>query len=150
MEKRYTLLIAVLFLFFTNSIHAQTLTQQQQKTVDHLFKKKGEICFKFTVTTKAELTILTKIISIDDFKNNEVFAYANKQGFEKFLLLNYSYTIMPNPNTLNKVKMGKNNNFRQAQTIWNAYPTYPQYETIMQQFVTDHPTICKLYTIATL
>ncbi len=150
MKKSLSLLFVFSMLFFSIELTAQTITKQQQKTVNQLFKKHGEVYFKFNITSREEIKTLTKIISIDNVKNNEVFAYANKSGFEKFIVLNYQYTILPPPSSLNKVKMGKGKSFTQVQTIWNTYPTYPNYETIMNQFVTDHPTICKLVTIKTL
>ena len=79
-----------------------------------------------------------------------MFAYANKDGFSKFIVLNYSYTVLPNPNTLHKVKMGKKKSLTKARTIWDTYPTYPDYESIMSQFAADYPAICKLVSIATL
>ncbi len=150
MKNIIYLLLAFSILYCSAGTNAQTLTPTQQKTVKKLFKKRGEVYFKFNITSKEEISTLTKIISIDNVKNNEVFAYANKKGFSKFIVLNYSYTILPNPNTLQKVKMGKKKSNKQAQTTWNTYPTYPDYESIMNQFAIDYPNICKLVTIATL
>ncbi len=146
--KRFILFV---FLGFAFSLHAQTLTNQQQQTVNTLFANKTEVCFKFNITSRAEINTLTRIISIDDVKNNVVYAYANQGEFTKFLLLNYSYTILPNPNTLQKVKMQKTSSLKGMQLdSWSAYPTYTAYEAIMSQFVTDHPSICKLVNIKTL
>ncbi len=150
MKQLFTLFIAFSTLCFSVETSAQTPTVKQQKKVDKLFKKRGEVYFKFNISSRAEITTLTKIISIDNVKNNEVFAYANKDGFSKFIVLNYSYTVLPNPNTLHKVKMGKKKSLTKARTIWDTYPTYPDYEAIMSQFVADHPSICKLVSIATL
>lgn len=150
MKKALSLLFAFSMLLCSIEANSQILTKSQQKTVDKLFKKHGEVYFKFNITSKVEINSLTKIISIDNVKNNEVVAYANKSGFAKFIVLNYQYTVLSPPSSLNKVKMGKGKSFTQVQTIWNTYPTYPNYETIMNQFVIDHPGICKLITIATL
>ena len=123
----------------------------QKKVVDKLFKKKGEVYFKFTINQKSEINTLTKIISIDNVENKTVYAFANKQGFTAFLPLNYTYAILPNPNTLRKVKMGKQHkSTSQIQATYNTYPTYPAYESMMNQFVVNYPTLCKLVNIGTL
>src|ERR1035437_1905398 len=95
MKQALSLLFAFSMFFCSVEANAQTLTPKQQKTVDKLFKKHGDVYFKFNITSKEEINTLTKIISIDNVKNNEVFAYANKSGFAKFIVLNYQYTILP-------------------------------------------------------
>jgi hypothetical protein len=45
--------------------------------------------------------------------------------------------------------MGNLQKDSKSQTIWNFYPTYPQYLSIMNGFATAHPNICKLDTIGT-
>jgi len=151
MEKFTKLFIIFIFLSFAISTHAQSLTLKQQQTVNKLFKKKTEVYFKFNINSRNEINVLTKIISIDNVKNNVVYAYANQDEFTKFLLLNYPYTVLPNPNTLQKVKMEKTSSLKGMQlNSWSTYPTYTSYETIMSQFVTNYPSICKLVNIGTL
>lgn len=125
------------------------LTQQEQQTLNALFARKGEVYFTFTIEDKSELHELTKLISIDNVKNGVVSAIANKKEFAAFLSLHRAYTLQPNPNELQKVKMMDVKRAKQLNT-WDAYPTYPAYEAIMQQFATDYPSICKLVTLATL
>ena len=145
------LFILFFILGFALITQAQTLSKKQQHTVNKLFKKKGEVYFKFNINTRDEIGILTKIISIDNVKDNVVYAYADKEGFIKFLLLNYPYTVLPNPNTLQKVKTKNTSSLKQLQLqSWNTYPTYSSYESIMNQFVTNYPAICKLVNIGTL
>jgi PKD repeat protein len=152
MKKIISLALAATLCFFVSNTPAQTLTNQQQQTVNTLFKKRGEVYFKFTIGSKQEVNTLTKIISIDNVENKTVYAFANKQGFSKFLLLNYQYTVLPNPNTLRKVKMSKKTakSSMQTQSTWDVYPTYPEYEAQMNQFVTSYPNLCKLVNIGTL
>ncbi len=125
------------------------LTFLQEQTVDMLFARKGEVYFTFNITSREEISHLTKIISIDNVKNGVVSAIANKREFSKFITLGYAYTIQPNPNELQETQTIEAKSMRQLMA-WNAYPTYTAYEAIMQQFATDHPTICKLVNIGTL
>lgn len=89
--------------------------------------------------------MLTKIISIDNVKNNQVFAYANKAEFENFKALGYQYTIIPNLAAQSK-------SLTMATSVdsmknWNRYPTYEVYTQMMRNFATAHPDICRLDTI---
>ena len=116
---------------------------------DSLFRNKIEIYFNFKIKNSSEINSITKIISIHNVKNKLVIASANKKEFKKFLSLNYKYTITKNPSLLRKPKMLSNPEEKKNR-IWNFYPTYPAYETIMRQFVKSYPELCKLDTIAIL
>jgi len=151
MKNLPKLLLAIFLLAFTSVSHSQTLTDKQQTVINKLFKNKGEVYFKFNITPGDEINMLTKIISIDNVKDNVVYAYANKKEFVKFLQHNYAYTVLPNPNTLQKVKTINASSLKELQLLsWTTYPSYSSYETIMNQFVTSYPSICKLVNIGTL
>ncbi|MCX6250765.1 MAG: M14 family zinc carboxypeptidase [Bacteroidetes bacterium] len=122
------------------------------KTLDNIFANKREVYFKFKVADKSEVYILTNIISIDNFKGNEVYAYANRKEFSIFLDQKYDYTILANPGSLlndSDLNMGKMQKDDRGRTIWNFYPTYQQYLDLMDGFVSSNPAICKLDTIGT-
>ncbi len=102
--------------------------------------------FKFNIQSPKELDELTKIISIDNVKGNEVYAYANDRGLDKFQSMGYSLTMLTNPGELIVPEMAKS--LRDAQA-WDVYPTYTQYLDIMNQFEYNHPGICKVITIGT-
>jgi PKD repeat protein len=139
------------------------LSKKEIKTIDRIFGKKGEVYFTVKIKDRADISRLTKIISIDGVKDGVVTAIANKKQFAAFLRLHYTYKIQRNPNELEKFKTvdakrfsqllrqaKNNNNAKTTAAIWDAYPTYPAYETVMQQFATDYPNICKLVNIGTL
>jgi len=131
------------------NLHAQG---QLENILDSVFKERGEVYFRFSVINKSEINELTKIISIDNVKGDEVTAYANKNEFKRFLERKYSYTILPPPSTLLKeseLNMGGANKDREGRTVWNFYPTYQQYLDFMAGFAMNYPAICKLDTIGT-
>ena len=123
----------------------------QSVDLSGIFQNKTEIYFSFSIKDRSEISVLTKIISIDNVKNNIVYAYANKNEFKKFMALNYNFTILPNPSSLINPKMFdvKSLNSKSIQT-WDAYPTYSAYETIMTQFAASYPSLCKIDTIGVL
>ena len=46
-------------------------------------KSKGELYFCFDIREHYDITILTKIISIDNVRDSKVYAYANEKGLPK-------------------------------------------------------------------
>jgi hypothetical protein len=149
MKKLYSYPWLFILFWFTGSIYAQ---DNKERITDSLFKGSGEIYFKIIVQDRSDVDLLTKIISIDDYKGNEVHAYANRKEFTRFLDYKYNYTVLPHPGTLIKeedLNMGKVTKDSRTQTIWNFYPTYSQYLGFMNGFASAHPDICKLDTIGT-
>jgi len=149
MFQKYLGLFVIIFVFFPYGLYSQS---DQQKSADSILNKWGEMYFKFNVSSKAEVDVLTRIISIDNFKGNEVFAYANHEQFEKFLKYGYKLTILPNPGSLLKgtdlIPESYTNN-RRSVAVWNFYPTYQQYVDTMLYFASAYPEICRLDTIGT-
>ena len=145
--RKSLLFIACCFLF---SIAYTQNNVNDLQLIDKIINKKIETYFKFEISSTKQIHELTKIISIDDVKNKTVFAYANKKEFEKFLSLNIDYTILISPGKLIKnPKMLEKVNIREI-TDWDFYPSYEAYESMMYQFETDYPTICKIVNIGTL
>jgi PKD repeat protein len=137
-----------LFTLQFNALFAQTKTHQE--VINELFKDTKEIYFEFDYTTKAQMHELTKIISIDHGSTNvKVKAYANRKEFGKFLQYNIPYTILLRPNqTSAGIKMLKGDEPLKAAV--GAYPTYPAYIAMMQQFAIDYPSLCTYYDLGTL
>ena len=147
MKRNYLALVTLMFTFLFSSVYAQ---KNKQQTLDDLFLKNGEIYFSFRIFNRDEISVLTRIISIDNVKGNEVYAYANRKEFGNFLELGYTYTILPHPGTLlseSELNMGGNQKKPYSGTVWNFYPTYNQYVAYMVAFASDHPAICRLDTL---
>jgi PKD repeat protein len=138
------LVFFILFCIIANTaLYSQNMSKQE---VDTYFSAKKEIHFKFTIADKQEIRTLTNIISIDNVKENkEVYAYANKEEFNKFLEYGYAYSVIKNESK-------ETDAYNMASTIaqmstWDRYPTYTVYEQMMAKFQTDYPTLCNLDTI---
>ncbi len=139
--------IIVLLFFFTGSINAQS--NQTDKAFD-LIKKRGEVYFKInTETPQKTASELTKIISVDKVTEQSIYAYANKNEFEKFLSYGFDFEVLTPPSMLHKAIMKDKVNIKNI-TDWDFYPTYQAYEDIMNQFAANYPDLCELKTIATL
>ncbi len=128
---------------------AQTILRSKE---DSLFKVNGEIYFKFLLNDKVRVDSISGIISIDNFKDGEVYAYANRNEFARFLKLHIDYFLLPPPGSLltdAELNMGNWQKNSENMTIWNFFPTYPQYVTFMTGFASSYPAICQLDTIGT-
>lgn len=100
--------------------------------------------FRFTIHQKSELDHLTRIISIDNVIGNTVYAYANEKEWKEFEKLGYRVTGLPHPSSLYEHEMSNN---PLSLLDWDSYPTYQAYLTMMRQYATVYPSICRLDTI---
>ena len=115
-----------------------------QKTAE-LFSEKGEVYFSFKYKNKNQLDRLSKIISLDHKTNATMaYAYANQKEFKDFLKENIDYQLIDKKLAfINAIKSETKNN-------WDFYPTYQEYEDMMQAFADSFPAICKLHNLGTL
>lgn len=136
------------FLFCTGyliSVYSDS-TREYQKASDYL-KAKGEVYFKCIIPDRTAIDQLTRIVSVDNVKGTDVYAYANTKEFNNFLLLNLSYEILPHPGDLITPKMF---NYEKGKAnTWDAYPTYTSYVQIMQQFAATYPQLCQIVETGT-
>ncbi|MFH2143006.1 MAG: M14 family zinc carboxypeptidase [Bacteroidota bacterium] len=137
------IIFSILFLL---SIVTQVFTQNSElyKALD-ILDRRVEVYIKFEINNPLELQTLTRIISIDNVKGNEVYAYANKKEFDVFLDLNYSYQVLTPPSEL----ILNPEMYNPSKGIWDfdTYPTYDQYLTMMTTFATNYPNICRLVNV---
>ncbi|MCX6303627.1 MAG: M14 family zinc carboxypeptidase [Bacteroidetes bacterium] len=117
--------------------------------IPDMLKKRNEIYFTFQVKNTSEINTLTNLISIDNVKGSQVWAYANIPQYLKFMKLGYDITLLPPPGDAQGIVMN-DHIVLSPLTTWNFYPTYSAYESLMIQFQTMYPGICNLDTITTL
>jgi len=102
----------------------------------------SEVYFKFKIDSPTELAHLTKLISIDNVIDDEVFAYANDDQWAMFLEKGYDYEILPHPGTL--LEDPKMSSDRDGMRDWDSYPTFEAYEAMMYGFASDYPALCRI------
>jgi hypothetical protein len=104
----------------------------------------GETYFKFKIGSREEIKELTRIISIDNVKDDVVFAYAAEQQWKTFQALGYEYTILPHPGTLIEPMMSS---LKAGLREWDTYPTYEAYVGMMNQYAVDYPELCTIVNV---
>ena len=105
--------------------------------------------FRFEVQDRKELSTLTRLISIDECTpatGTTVYAYANDRQMENFKTLGYKFEMLPNPGDVADVAMSDNT---KDAMVWDSYPSYTAYVQMMNDFVTNYPSLCQLVTIGT-
>ncbi len=131
----------VLFsLLFTQFLFAQYTAQSYLQT-------KGEVYFKFAINDLNELKNITSVISIDDVKGKDVYAYANQKGYDTFLKYGYNIEVLKHPGDVGKVDMSSN--FIEAAKGWNTYPTYDAYLQMMYAFQENYGSLCQIVDAGT-
>jgi len=143
-------LMKKLLLFFVLLSASQMMTAQsarQERIVNRLFEEKSELYFKFKIQDRSEIAQFTRIVSIDNVKENVVYAYANRSQFLNFLGTHKRYRVLQNPSSLSEELMMPELNYDNRTLTLTAYPTYAQYVALMEQWATDYPEVCKLYNI---
>lgn len=118
------------------------------QNAEQVLKDRGEIYFSFHMkkgdSFQENIELISQIISIDDIKNGEVFAYANTKEYKQFKQLGYEIEILTAPSRLLSQEIL---DAKGKQSDWNFYPTYQQYLGIMNQFALDYPDLCEVVNI---
>lgn len=140
MKNLLTLLVLLCGLNFAYSQNPAAADQLQNR---------GEVYFSVTIPDPSLVNSLSKVISIAGFHDDQVLAYANKKEFARFLTLGLDYQVLTPPSLREKAPM-KEYIDPKAPDAWDYYPTYSGYETLMAQWESQYPSLCKVVTIGVL
>lgn len=140
MKKSSIFFLTILFLIPLET-YPQNNYCNKSLAYDYLHKK-GEVYFSFKEFDKARINSISLIISIDNVTDTMVYAYANKEEFENFLKLNIPFWILPHPGDADFDLNMKSS--PEEIMEWDSYPTYDGYISMMYQFATNHPVLCRI------
>ncbi|GAA4271608.1 hypothetical protein GCM10022258_09020 [Aquimarina gracilis] len=130
-----------------NFLFAQQTDLQRAKSY---LNTKGEVIFTFSIENKAELTAITKELSIVHYDDitKIVKVMANQPQFDSFLQKGISFSASAQDNIIGYRTMTSDIPIGKATTFpLTAYPTYADYITMMNDFATNNPAICKVENI---
>ena len=146
MNKITTTLILILFASLT---YGQL---DQLEVANKMIADRGEVYFKFTLDgdhqTVLQIERLGKQISIDKVEGGEVTAYANKRQFADFIDNGFNFEVLTPPSMLYPSILENSKKYRDIND-WDYYPNWDEYNSKMNQFVSDYPELCELVTIGT-
>ena len=122
--------------------------QNDQKNLEQLMRSRGEYFFTLTVQQPTEIQAISGICSVANTDGKTVVCYANQNQYEILLSKGYQPKLQTPPSMLETPIMWDGSH-REAYD-WDAYPTYGAYESMMQQFATEHPERCTYFELGTL
>ena len=118
----------------------QSVIEQAERQLN----ERGEVYFKFVLTGRAGLENISTLVSIGKVSNDTMFAFANRKEFTEFLNLDLDYQVLTPPSLQYPAIMGGG---LKGASDWDYYPTYDQYISMMQNFASSYPQICRLEKI---
>ena len=138
------------FFIFCIAVISSAVSAQDQKELFELMQSRGEYYFTVSVKNPAEAGIINRICSVDATDGKNVTCYANQKEYDEMIKAGYKPFLMMPPSMRETHTMwdGKSKE-------WDSYPTYSQYESMMQGFPSSIPTtvgrrFCTLLDLGTL
>ncbi len=103
-----------------------------------------ELYFRFTIKERIEISLVTRLVSIENIRRDTVYAIGTSAQLEKIKSAGYDVEILPHPSSLASPDMSQN---KRDITAWDVYPTYDAYVQMMNDFETNYPGLCRTYSI---
>lgn len=139
--------IIYIFLLFLLPFTSFTQTSLESIDVNQLFQSSGEISF-IIKGAASQASDIGKIVSIDNVRDGDIYAYANKKGFDA-LKKKYDFQII----ILDQQIIDDSHSVLKPSSesaLFNYYPSYLQYLELMNNFKINYPGLCKIDTIGKL
>lgn len=138
-------LVLILFIPFLLVPRGHSQNTDNDKRLLEIIKLKGEARVSIPYSDRKSIDILTRNVSILSVDGKTVHLSLSPITASWFINQNYNYDISVSSDPKGIVTAS---NVAQAMA-WEKYPTYSQYDSILQSFVTLYPSLCKLETIGT-
>ncbi len=136
---------SILLIFFLSGYSQSNISLSPQ--IIQIFEENGEMHFSVQLVDREMISKISALVSIDDVRGIEVFAYANENEFSQFLTLGLPYQVIIDPIVDESAfKMLDHINLDEI-SEWDFYPTYEAYLEMMNQFATDYPDLCQVFSI---
>jgi hypothetical protein len=129
--------------FLTGTCHAQNLSNDDR--LRDMVKRYGQAEVTVPLLDSRIPDYLSDRVSIMDVRNKIIKISLSPLTVEWFISQKYSYAISEREELKGTVSAASVSKAFE----WNSYPTYTQYDSIMQSFAINYPSLCKLDTIGT-
>ena len=142
MTGRYLILLIILE-FYTLGCYSQNISNDDR--IREIVNKYGQAEVTIPFSDNRSVDFLTRNISILSVNDKLIHISLSPLTVEWFILQKLDYQIINRPDLKSVISAL---NINQAME-WDKYPTYSQYDSIMQSFRTLYPALCHLDTIGT-
>jgi Zinc carboxypeptidase/Secretion system C-terminal sorting domain/Carboxypeptidase regulatory-like domain len=142
MTRRF-LILMLLFLPAALKCNSQSITSDDK--LRQIINRDGQAEVTLPFTDKRSVEILTINVSVLSIKENIIYISLSRLTIDWFINQRYNYRILEKEvaaRALSAVSMSQ-------ASEWGAYPSYTQYDSIMQNFPKLYPSLCRLDTIGT-
>ena len=128
---------------------SSVVSAQSQRELSQLMRERNEYYFTLTVDNPKTIQAINEICSVDGVKDKTVVCYANQQQYDNLLELGYQPSLQTPPSLREEAKMWDGN---RATYEWDSYPTYSQYQSMMEAYPASAISgrTCTLITLGTL
>ena len=137
--------LIIVFLFVLSALKCESQNIIPDDRLRQIISKDGQVEVTIPYTNNKSIEKLTSRVSILSVKDKVVHISLSPLTAEWFIMQKFDYQIVERVNTKSILSAL---NVNQA-TQWDNYPTYSQYDSIMQSFVKLYPALCHLDTIGT-
>ena len=140
MTKR---LLAILFSLPLFVFFSYSQNPVNDKLLRDIVNLNGQVEVTIPDNGAREIDWLSRNISVSSVRDKTVHIILSYRTIEWFILQNFDYKIAEQPGSKGIIS---SSSMKQA-LEWESYPSYSQYDSIMQSFQLLHPSICHLDTI---
>ena len=137
--------LIIVFLFVLSALKCESQNISLDDKLRQIISHNGQVEVTIPYTNYKTVEILTTNVSILSVKDKVVNISLSPLTAEWFIRQKYDYQIVEKVNTKSIITALNVNQALQ----WDSYPTYSQYDSIMQSFASLYPSLCHLDTIGT-
>jgi hypothetical protein len=138
--------ILLLALFLTASCFFINAQPDNKFELAHkLISERGEVIIKFALPYEYSPDEFIQQLSPDKIKDDTLYAYANEEQFNWFLLKHIPFTVIPP----RKVQKSLADTRKSTYTLLDHYPSYSEYISIMESYAQVYPHLCILQQFGT-
>jgi hypothetical protein len=138
-----SLILLIILEFYTLGCYSQNISKDER--IREIVNKYGQAEVTISFYDNKSVDFLTRNISILSVTDKLIHISLSPLTVEWFIQQKFDYKIINRPDFKGIISA---RNLNQAME-WDKYPTYSQYDSIMQSFRTLYPNLCHLDTIGT-
>ncbi len=135
-----------IIIFFAVSVKAQR--QSDLELLHQRCAMRGEARISFDSSLVWKLSSEFELLDFDGFSDSRAFFYVSKWSINQFPFHHYPFKLEVIPSMLENPIMAAT--LLDFTSTWDSYPTYNQYDSLMNAFVNQYPHLCKLHNFGTL
>ncbi len=134
--NRYLFVFLFWFAAFNSAVSQERFENDTSAAFKYI-RERGEVFFSFEAAP-SEVRRMSRIISIDNYRDGMARAYACSAGFEAFLAESLEFTVYSPPGEWHREKPS-------VKGTWDYYPSYSEYAGMMRSWAEEYPHICEYF-----